>query len=334
MLLALLSTLAHAEEYYLEATPVAEKSAALDIEKRTEAAGFDARVVRRFRLGKGWEFVVLVEHFTTGDDASKAAARLERELGGKVTAWRLDAGEKAVAIDLPAPAAPAVDQAASWLARARDAHGGPTGGTSAIARAGAVHFRFAREVELAGKKVTVRHDYWREGGSRRLTVDTSGAGQNSLAVATANGAWMKIGDAVQARDIGVTIGVVDTFAPEAVLTVALEAARLLEAPEVAQFHPLEGAESGLRFGLGGDESETGLSFVDIDPKSAWLMRVRYVSDAGPVTYELSGWQKAAAGVLVPTVVSIESADGKRENLKVEGLELLDKAPAETFAKPG
>lgn len=327
-------SVARAEEYYLEAPPVTDRSAAARMELTAEAAGFQARIVRRFRLGKGWEFVVLVERFPTEAEAGAAATRLERELSGKVTAWRLDDNDKAIAVNLPPPPVPTGDDgAAAWIARARSAHGGAAGGASALARAGAVHFRFARTLELGGKRVTVRHDYWREGASRRLAVETSGAAQDSLAIATASAAWIRAGGQVQSRDIGITIGMVDAFAPEAVLTVALEAARLLDGPEVAAFKALEGAESGLRFGAGGDETERGVSFVDLDPATAQLLRVRYVSEAGPITFELTGWRQVAAGVLVPGEVIVRRADGATETFRVEGLELLDRAPASTFDKP-
>ncbi|MES2640876.1 MAG: hypothetical protein V4850_15410 [Myxococcota bacterium] len=332
--IGLFAAIARADEYYLEAAPVLDRAAATRVEQVAEAAGFDARVVRRFRLGKGWEFVVLVETFPGEAEAAAAAVRLERDLGAKVTAWRVDGNDKPIAVVLAEPPPDASNVGASaWIERARDAHGGATGGATAVGRAGAVHFTFSRTLALAGKQVAVRHDYWREGASRRLVVDTAGAGQDSLSVATSSGAWIRAGGQVQSRDIGITIGMVDAFAPEAVLTVALEAARLLDGAEVASFRPLEGAESGLRFGGGGDESESGLSWVDIDPSTAQLLRVRYVSEAGPITFELSGWRKVAGGVLVPAEIRVERADGGRETLRVDALELLDRAPASTFDKP-
>jgi hypothetical protein len=332
--LALSALLAHAEEFYLEAAPVPERPAAARMEQAVDAAGFEGRVVRRFRLGKGWEFVVLVEHFASAKEAAAAAARLGRDLGSDVTAYRLDDASRAVAVELPALPPPEQDSGAGpWIERARVAHGGASGGAATLARAGAVHFVFARTLSLAGKDVTVRHDYWREGPARRLQVDTAGAGQDSLAIATGTGAWMRVGSEVQTRDIGITIGVVDAFAPEAVLTVALEAARLLDGPEVAGFRRLEGAESGLRFGSGTDESEPGLSFIDVDPDTGRLLRARYVSEAGPITFEMSGWRQVAPGVLVPAELRVERADGRRETLRVDALELMEHAPAATFEKP-
>lgn len=332
--LALASALAAAEDYYLETAPVTDRAAASRMERVAEAVGYDARVVRRFRLGKGWEYVVLVERLAQPEDAAAAATRLERELGVKVSARKVEGDAKAVTVDLPATAAPpAEDGAAAWIARVRAAHGGATGGASALARAGVVHFRFARTVEIRGRTVTVRHDYWRDGTSRRLAVETAGAGMDSLAVATPKGAWVRTGDRVETRDIGVTIGALDAFAPEAVLTVALEAARLLEAPEAQTFLALEGGESGLRFGAGGDESEPGLSFIDVDPQTAQLTRVRYVAEAGPITFELSGWRVAANGVIVPSEVRVERAAGERETYRIEVLETMERAPAGTFDAP-
>ncbi len=332
--LAVWSALAHAEEFYLEAPPVATREDAVRVEEAVRAAGYPGRVVRRFRLGRGWEFVVLVEHFASDKEAAAAAARLGKELGSEVTAWRLDDAPRAVAVDLPPVAsAPADTGAAEWIARARATHGGSTGGASGLARVAAVHFVFARTLVLDSKEVTIRHDYWREGASRRLAVQTGGAGQDSLAVATAGGAWLRAAGEVQVRDIGVTLGAVDAFAPEAVLTVALEAARLLDGPEVAGFQELEGAESGRRFGSGGDESEPGLSFVDLDPTSGQLLRVRYASEAGPITFEMSGWRQVRAGVLVPAEVRVERADGRVETLRIELLDLVERAPSGTFDRP-
>ena len=236
--------------------------------------------------------------------------------------------------DLPAQAPSKADGPAEWIARARAAHGGESGGATALARANAVHFRFSRTFTRGDHEVTVRHDYWRESGSRRLAVDTpDGLGQDSVTVVTASGAWIRVGSSVQSRDIGVTLGVVDTFAPEVVLTVAIEAAALLSGPEVEGFKALEGGESGLRFGDGGDESEAGLSFVDIDPATSRLGRVRYVTEAGPITYVLQGWKQVSPGVLVPAEVTVERADGRRERFAVEGLEIAEHAPAGTFDKP-
>jgi hypothetical protein len=135
------------------------------------------------------------------------------------------------------------------------------------------------------------------------------------------------------RDAGVLVTTIDGFAPEAVLTLALDVPSLLRSPEVERFKPLEGAESGVRIGHGGDETSPGLSFIDADPGTGRLLRARYVTEAGPVTVSMSGWKEAAPGIVYPVDMQVERADGSREELTVRALEVLGGAPSGTFAKP-
>lgn len=336
MLLLLTAGLAAAASFFLETASLPEREAADQVQAVVKAAGLEGRVVRRFRLGHGWGFVVLVEDFTEEAAAQDAAARLSRDVGVPVTVFRLDA-QKAVAVQQPAAASSATnDTAASvgdLLVRVRTAHGGATGGAQALARASAVHFVYTRSLPLGEKTAVVRHDYWREGAGRRLLVETAGSGMDSLAVASAGGAWLRANGAVANRDQGVLIGAVDAFAPEAVLNLALDVPALLDAPEVERFQPLDGAESGTRVGQGGDESELGLSFVDVDPVTARLIRARYVTEAGPVTFEMEGWRETAAGVLVPAKVRVVRAGGQEELIQVERLDTPERAPAGTFERP-
>jgi hypothetical protein len=332
--IALWLGIARADEYLLEAGPLAERALATEAEAVVEAAGFDARVVRRFKLGAGWQFVVLAEKFESEEAARTAAVRLAKDLGRPVSVFRVGAtGPVALVPVGKTDEAPPAAGVGELLAKARAAHGGDAGGAAALARGEAVHFVYTRGIELGGKAAEIRHDYWREGGARRLAVDTRGAGTDSLAIATTNAAWLRVGTAVKAVDVGVTIGTVDAFAPEAVLTLALDVGSLLTAPEVEKFKPLEGAESGVRVGQGGDESEVGLAFVDLDPATHRLVRARYVTEAGPVVYEMQGWREVAPGVVVPATVRIVRADGHVETVRVELLEVATRAPSGTFEKP-
>jgi hypothetical protein len=180
----------------------------------------------------------------------------------------------------------------------------------------------------------VRHDYWRDAAGRRLAIDADGVGIDSVAVASAGGAWLKTPAGVVNRDTGLLLTAVDAFAPEAVLNLALDLVSVLRTPEVERFRVLEGAESGVRVGSGGDESEPGLSFLDIDPATGRMLRARYVTEAGPVTMEASGWKAAAPGVVVPTELTVERADGSRETIRVERLEVAERVPATLLVRPG
>ncbi|MEN9785719.1 MAG: hypothetical protein RLZZ299_983 [Pseudomonadota bacterium] len=322
--------------HVVETAPCAVRADAEKLRDAAAAAGLPARVVRRFSLGQGWENVVIVESGTADAARSQAlvlarlAALPVRVLRDENGRW-VDVGEPVTA--RPDPGKPA-GTVAELLARVEQAHGGRDGGARGLARAGAVHFVFSRTVTADGRTRPVRHDYWRDAAGRRLAIDADGVGIDSVAVASAGGAWLKTPAGVVNRDTGLLLTAVDAFAPEAVLNLALDLVSVLRTPEVERFRVLEGAESGVRVGSGGDESEPGLSFLDIDPATGRMLRARYVTEAGPVTMEASGWKAAAPGVVVPTELTVERADGSRETIRVERLEVAERVPATLLVRPG
>lgn len=314
-----------AGDFYVELGPLPERGQAQETLAMIRESGLDGRVVRRFRLGEGWEFMVLIEHIPTREEADRLAGRLGAETRRPVTVYEVDTGAPEEAAKPPARSV------YDYMARARAAHGAEGGGAGVLARAEVVHFVFERTLRVSGKEQTYVHDYWREGPNRRLVVD--GPGVDSLAVATAGGSWLKVSSQVHTRDIGVMINQVDAFAPEAVLAVVLDVWHLLAAPEVEGFKLLEGAERGVRLGQGGREEDPGLSRVDVDPETGRLLLVRYITEAGSVEYQLEDYREIAPGLVVPFLVTIERGDGRREEIRVRQLELPAHAPEGIFAKP-
>lgn len=321
--------MAWAEEYLLEVGPVAERAEAAEVASVAKAAGLPGRVVRRFRLGHGWEFIVVVEHIGSRQEAEKAAVRLGTDTRQPVTISVVGGEEIESSPEQSAPTGPG---AAGVVDAVTAAHGGEAGGASALARAEVVHFVFDRTIRMNGKDVTFHHDYWREGGNRRLTVD--GPEVDSVAIAGGSGAWLNSGGKVHSRDVGVIINQVDAFAPEAVLAVAMDVWHLLRSPEVATFRVLEGAESGTRLGSGSSEEEPGVSFFDVESESNRLARVRYVTDGGPVVYELKDYREVGEGLVVPFRVEVERGDGRRELISVKVVEIAGRPPSGAFDKPG
>lgn len=334
MIWILLSTaLAAGGGWWLEGPEMAERADAVALQSSAERGGYHARVVKRFHLGEGWEFVTLIEGFGDEEAAAAAAKKLTKD-GLKLTLVHDPAkgGATRVAVAAPPPAVSATDSSAV-LAAARAVNGGPTGGVSALARASAVHFVFEREFELDGKRVTIAHDYWRDATSRRLKVETHGSGTDSTSIATAGGAWIKVGGKVESRDIGVLITQADAFAPETVLGVALDVDALFATGDALPLLLLEGAESGVRVGRGEDPTEPGLAFADVDPTTGYLLRVRYVTEGGPVSFVLGDWRVIAPSLAAPGSLAVERADGRMEVIRVQRLELVDGAPPGTFSAP-
>ena len=343
ILLSLSSAAWAGTDWHVETGVLADRAAAERVVAVATAGGMQARVVRRFQFGRGWEHVVLVERLASAQVARDAAQRLAQASGEAVVVYRnvdgrsVPEGTTEPSASTPAvPVAPAAAPArgvGDILRRIETAHGGDAGGSAGLSRAGAVHFVYARTFPVEGRMRTMEHDYWRANGGRRLEVKTAGAGVDSLAVASDKGGWLRANGAVVSRDAGVLVTTIDGFAPEAVLTLAMDVPSLLRSPEVERFKPLEGAESGVRIGHGGDETSPGLSFIDADPGTGRLLRARYVTEAGPVTMSMGGWREAAPGIVYPASVQVERADGTREEIVVRVLDVLAAAPASTFARP-
>lgn len=318
---------AHAETYYVEAGNFATRDAAATQASSARKAGADVRVVKRFQLNSGFEFVLVLDGLTSADAAETAAATIERATGQHAVVYSTGA---APVVD----AAPEqAKTAAQWVTRASEAVGGVTGGADALARAPVVHFVFERTLRMGDKEVTLQQDYWRDGTNRRLDIKTFGNGTDSVAVTTAGSAWIKTGSTVTPRDIGVLVGTIDAFSPEAMLTIALGAADLLRTPEVDRFTLLEGGDAGIRLGTGGDESNVGLAWIDVDPATGLLEGARFVTSGGPIEWDLRAWKQVAPGVMIPTDVRVRRADGRHEVLKVKTLDVVQKAPEGLFAAP-
>jgi hypothetical protein len=324
-----------AEGWLLESAASADRGVAVSVEAAALGDGFRARVVRRFRLGEGWMHIALVEGFPDEGAAMAAAARLREETGVGFSLVDTTGGGRTV--KAPGPNVPSEKSsspsAAEMASRCLSAHGGQNGGVAALARAPSVHFRFTRTFLADGKSVTIQHDYWRDATSRRVAVATGRFGTDSLVVVTGGGGWIKAAGRVEARDIGVLVSQADAFSPEAILGPALDVRSLFGGMEPGTLLLLEGAESGVRVGRGEDPTGSGLAFADVDPASGLLQRVRYISDAGPVGYAFSGWRERTDGLVAPAQVEIERADGSREAITVQTLEMVERPPAGTFGTP-
>lgn len=334
MMMFLMWALAWADEYMLESTPYTQRTEAAQVQDavQAQASAYTTRIVRRFRVGHGWEFVVLVEKIPTEAEAMALASDVQEKMGVNLAVFFLEDTSRDRSVVEPRIPETSVT-VAEWLDRTRAAHGGPTGGATLLARAPVVHFVFSRELTIDGKKSSFRHEYWRDGTSRRLLVDSSGVGKDSLAVANISGGWLVVDNAVQSRDAGVIVNAADTFAPEAVLAVVVDAWHLLAAPEVSDFRVLEGSEGGIRLGLGTNKEIQGLSYIDIDSNTGRITRARYVTSGGAVEFVLKDYREVVGNLWIPFQVEMMRADGRTEIIKIESIEIMEHSPKGIYDKP-
>ncbi len=333
LLVFLLCASAWASGFVVETPPIPSRTEADTLADQLSAAGIPAHVTRHFRLGRGWEFSVVADGYATEVLAMGAARRMETEFELVATVLRLEDNAKPVPVAARPVGETAARTPADWIGDAVRAHGGASGGSQRLGLSASVHVVYTRTAVLKETEASIRHDYWRSAAGRRLVVTTGGSAVDSLSVVSDSGAWIATGGKVTARDIGVLLEAVDAFAPEAILTVALEVAPLLASPEVGRFQFLEGAQGVVRLGSGADGLEPGLSYVDIDPTDGRIKRVRYVTEGGPIEWDLRSWKEVQPGVVVPFDVRIERADGRKERISIEKFEVGAPAPAGTFDAP-
>lgn len=84
---------AFAATYYLEGPPLVEKADATALAASASGQGHEGRVVRRFRQGAGWEYIVLVDGFADEEAARVAAAAIAGSSGRVIGVFESDGGQ-------------------------------------------------------------------------------------------------------------------------------------------------------------------------------------------------------------------------------------------------
>jgi hypothetical protein len=328
--------------YYLESAAVQDKDLATAMVGAASGQGLTARVVRRYRPGAGWQYVMLVEGFTDQGAAASAAQSLAAGTGTTIGLFEAEGGQarrigesvhssvgeqthaaaaeappeglvaSTVAVPVVAPVEPqvalpdasarrATAEVAGILSRAVRAHGGVTGGLSALQAADAVLFRYRRTLPDGS---VVRHSYARRGADVFLdVVIEEGPGASSRSGISGEMAWLSLGDsAAVPQDLERTREVLDRFAPERVLSFALGFAQAVEDRRELQNLTLVGqsdlgGETCHILRYGGDQASGPLAIaVDVDRST--IRRVTFASDAGDLTLEYTDYG-TEAGFVAP-----------------------------------
>ncbi len=87
LILLLLVPVASAEDLYVETPGVARRADADQACEKAVAGGYPAQVVRRFRAGKGWEFVIRVDGLSDRGKAQEVAGGIARTTGWATEVW-------------------------------------------------------------------------------------------------------------------------------------------------------------------------------------------------------------------------------------------------------
>lgn len=348
--LVCLSAPAFAADYYLEGPPQSTRSDAVDLSRTAAEGGYKARVVRRYRQGVGWQYLVRVEGFDAEEPAREAARSIAARIGLPVSVF-LAEGEEARSLEVAspeaepsqdAPAAPAGPESAepldledpeAILARASRAHGGTRGGIAAIRGAEGVLFRFRRTLPDG---LVVDHTWARLGDSRFLEVDiVEGEGRSSRLIVGPAQAWLAVEEgAYEETDLQRAADTVSQLHPEQVLPFvlvfadAIENRRELELLQASGVTEVEGSPA-IAMQYEGDRT-SGPMALALDRGRYHVLEVSF--EGGELVHRFDGWKQQGRLVL-PSRVRTWRAGELVDTVEIQALEIEGAPPKEWF-EPG
>lgn len=350
LLLAWMSSDALANDFYLESAPQGTRAEAVAHSREAADAGYKGRVVRRYRQGTGWQYLVRITGFPSEDQAYEVAEVLAARLGHPVAV--LDEGGAVAREVLPPRGREVVPpsgerqsekadrrvekpvdltDAYAILARAATAHGGRAGSSEAILSSPAVIFRFKRTLPDGFQ---AEHTWATKGDARFLEVRvTHGEGRSSQTSITGEGAWLAVdqGD-FETTDRDRALETVARFEPQEVIPFVLVLAEALGSrPELEQLE-VQGTETQENRELvvltyEGDQN-AGPFVVKVE-KGSW--RIAEVSfDGGNLITRFEGWSRQGE-IVVPTRVRTWQKGRLADVVEVTELTLDARPPKEWFA---
>ncbi|MFH1463819.1 MAG: hypothetical protein ABIO70_05460 [Pseudomonadota bacterium] len=348
---------AWADLYYAQTAGIQQHAEADALVEQVQAAGIEAEIVRRFRRGTGWEFIVRTLTTEDGQVAHGYAVRLS-ELSGQSARVFIVAGHDALPVDelsvlLAGPggelgaekAGPARDpeggdaraeRGAELLAAIALAHGGgPVAGASSEdgvdggwSRA---HCRYERRLSTERGELRVGHEFWRDGDALRLDVRIlEGTGQDSAAIVRGDEAWLYVRGEIHEVPAGPTREGLLAFAPEVVLGQALAIrAWGAEHPALAVDSPVDGGALVWLEVVPGGESERLLVGADPGDHRVRELIVRS-GEEEEARWRFADYQELGDGMIMPLKSEAFTAGEPRERIVVKLIERGDLVDAGVF----
>ena len=344
MLLA--ASISASEGFYLESPPLGTRAEALELQEVSQQNGINARVVRRYEHGSGWEYLVVAEGYGARTEAEQAAEILAAGSGQGITVYegergsgrRLNArgeGWTGSSVDPGAvAAAPAEDHLPSAdeiLARSVRALGGESGGAQRLQESPALRFRYERELATPAGVVSAQHHLaWQEGDLRLKIEHLSGPGMHASMLVRGDNAWVLTEQGMLERDPQRSREVLSDFGPLVVLDWPLNyAQQVYEDPAFRDLTVtgIEEQDGRSVYRLETSREVTGERFtLLVDVEHYTVAKVGFRSDAGAVSYRFDDWRELDTGLVVPFFVLLTRDGVQIEQVVIQDLELLDALP--------
>lgn len=330
--------------FYVEGPADRARTDATALVREATAAGWSARVVRRYQHGAGWEYLGRIEGFSDETEATEAARALADATGRSLAVYATEEDRTVEVVrvqsTVPLARSDAADpedlEASELMGRIARAHGGAEGGAAAIDAAERVLYRFRRTVP--GGPV-VEHTWARQGEDLYLQVDVI-SGE-----ATPSRVWMLDGKAWSATGAGLpgpgdttrTQQVLDWFSPRSTLGFPIRIAQASgERPELQQLRrsgtvDVDGT-SCERLSYDGERGSDAVT-IAVEPRR-WLVRqVDLGSEAEPVTHRYRDYRDLGNGLVVPFDVRTWNGTSPVDEIQVLDLDLAPRFPESWFQPP-
>lgn len=273
---------------------------------------------------RSWIGVLVCGLLLAGPAGAKKAAEQAREV--------------AATEEVPAEAPVDPTDPEALVARAQAAMGGPEGGPSALTALPGYKLTYRMKVHdtRLGKSYTADHVYERTpDGATRLEVDlVEGSGEDSVAYAGAEQAWVQVDGVKTEFQPAEVLGRVDDFSPESLFQVPLDLAgrgmesfpeELRPRLEAGPFRDDEGRERIRIRGI--DTAGVEQLTVVLHTGTGRPTMASFRSVAGDIEYHFDDYREVAPGLVLPFVRVFVRNGVVLSELSVKGFEVLAETPA-------
>ena len=328
LLLLCFSLSAFAEEHQIRGPLMESEREAAHLEGVAENLGMDARIVRTYQHGRGWQYSVWVSGFA-GQQEAETAAKLLAERGGKGVS--VFGGARAIDRPLPPPLTelPSVTEVVARVVRAL---GGKHAGRRVLAAPEGLLFSFSRRLPEAG--VVAEHRLIRVGDYLRLEINHAKEDVEGLvAVRGPKGDWVLRGGELKPVSRSVFDSTIRKVIPETIYRTLLALPDVLSVDyqdfevtgqEVVDYRNALRLESKTRHGRMTMLVEVG----------AWLPRsISYDFDGGHTQTVFVGWKAVAANLILPGVMEVRKNGVLLDSVRVQEIQLSPSFSPDDFSPP-
>lgn len=305
----------------------AEAQSALTIAREM---GWEARLLKNYQHGLGWQYSVRVRGFQSVDEA-QAAGKIFAEKSGRGVDLVLEGAVGERELLSPLPVLPAAQDFRMRVARAL---GGRQGGLLQLNGAQSLSFSYSRS--LPENDVFARHQYGRSAGYFRCSVSQPADPEKDFLVLRGpQGDWVNESGGLRPMGKAQMDEVLENFGPQAVYASVLALPQLLlddpdylslrvTGQELIDFRNAIRMESTNRHGkiILWAEAGSGLPI-------SWAFH----SEAGVVQWIFGGWRAVESNLILPTNVEVYGGGRFLDQIRLEEIDLSPAFSADFFSLP-